>query len=138
MALQFQAVTPGGAVAEQEADSVTLPTADGEITVLPHHIPLVSVLIPGVVTVRSGEQNRHYAVSSGFIQVTGEAVTVLADTAERSDAIDVARAERAWKAATEAVERRAAEIESDAKASLARNAARLKAAELAKVGRRNT
>lgn len=80
--LRFAAVTPSGAVVDQPADSVTLPTTAGEITVLPSHIPLVSVLKPGVVTVRHGERSLRYTVSGGFIQVTGEETVVLADSAE--------------------------------------------------------
>lgn len=80
--LRFSAVTPSGVAIDQPADSVTLPTAAGEITVLPNHIPLVSVLKPGTVTVRSGEKAQTYSVTGGFIQVTGEETVVLAESAE--------------------------------------------------------
>lgn len=85
--LRFAAVTPSGAVHDQPADSVTLPTTAGEITVLPNHIPVVSVIKPGLVTVRVGEKEHHYTVSGGFIQVTATETVVLADSAEPTRAV---------------------------------------------------
>ena len=82
--LRFAAVTPSGAVVDQPADSVTVPTTAGEITVLPSHIPLVSVLKEGIVTVRTGERSQRYNVSGGFVQVTGEETVVLADSATKA------------------------------------------------------
>jgi F-type H+-transporting ATPase subunit epsilon len=132
-ALQFSAVTAEGVVAEAETDSVTVPTKDGEITVLPHHIPLVSVLIPGVVTYRDGERERHLAVSGGFLQVTGTELNLLADTAERADDIDAARAERARKQAAEAMAGRLDKEEYvEAAAELQKHLARIRAADLIK------
>ncbi len=139
----FSAVTAEGVTAEREAASVTVPTADGEITVLANHIPLVSVLVPGVVTVRSAtdqsaEDAEHLAVSGGFLQVTATSVTVLADTAEQADQIDLDRAEQARQRATELMEARTEREElTDASANLQKNLARLRAAELAGHRRRN-
>lgn len=139
--VQFSAVTTTGITAESEAASVTVPTADGEITVLANHIPLVSVLVPGVVTVRgandqSDEAAEHLAVSGGFLQVTAKAVTILADTAERAGEIDLERAEAARKRAAEAMSAKAESAEmTSAAAALQKNLARLQAAELG--GRRH-
>lgn len=131
--LTFSAVTPGGTAVSEDCESVTLPTADGEITVLPHHIPLVSVLIPGVVTYRNGTKESHLAVAGGFVQVTGEAVIVLADTAERADDIDAAKAERDRKAAEDRLAKRSEEADNiEAEAALKHSLARLKAADLRK------
>lgn len=133
----FAVVTIEGTVESAEAASVTIPTADGEITVLPEHTPLVSVLIPGVLTVRtsdSGNQGeKHVAVSGGFVQVAADSVTILADTAERADDIDVRRAEAARKRAADAMagKREQAELV-DASAELQKHLARLRAAELVK------
>ncbi len=129
----FAVVTIEGTVESAEASSVTIPTADGEITVLPEHTPLVSVLIPGVLTVRTGEKENHVAVSGGFVQVAADSVTVLADTAERADDIDVRRAEAARKRAEEAMAgKREKEGLTDATAELQKHLARLRAAELVK------
>lgn len=132
----FAVVTIEGTVEAADATSVTIPTADGEITVLPEHTPLVSVLIPGVLTVRTGEsggKEKHVAVSGGFVQVTTASVTILADTAERADDIDVRRAEAARKRAEEAMAKQhEREDLVDASAELQKHLARLRAAELVK------
>lgn len=129
----FAVVTIEGTVESADASSVTIPTADGEITVLPEHTPLVSVLIPGVLTLRTGDKEKHVAVSGGFVQVAADSVTVLADTAERADDIDVRRAEAARKRAEEAMAgKREKEELVDAAAELQKHLARLRAAELVK------
>lgn len=134
----FAVVTIEGTVESAAARSVTIPTADGEITVLPDHIPLVSVLVPGVLTVRTGDNGskdteHHVSVSGGFVQVDGESVTILADTAERADDIDVRRAEAARKRAEEAMAGKREKTELvDAAAELQKHLARLRAADLVK------
>lgn len=139
MDTRFTVVTPEGAVTEQPAESVTLPTLDGEITVLANHIPLVSVLVPGVVTVRHGENEEHLAVSGGFVQVSAGEVRLLADTAERAESVDTSRAQEARQRAEEAMAGRLEREEvAEAAASLQRNLARLRAAELAGTRRRGT
>jgi len=86
---------------DEEIDSITLPTQQGEITVLPGHIPLVSALQPGEVLVRKGKEEEVIAVSGGFLEVLATKVVILADTAERSEEIDVKRAEEAIERAEE-------------------------------------
>lgn len=138
-ATRFCAVTPEGVMTEVAATSVTIPTVDGEITVLPNHIPLVSVLRPGVITVRENDDTEeHLAVSGGFVQVTADEVNVLADTAERADDIDTTRAEAGRRQAEEAMAGQLAEQErAEVSASLQRNLARLRAAELLQHHHRN-
>lgn len=82
--LQLSVVTPQGTVTEQSAESVTIPTADGEITVLPNHIPLVSVLKPGTITARMGEKATDINVTSGFVQVGSGGVVILAESAGKA------------------------------------------------------
>lgn len=94
--LQFQIATPERVVFEAPAaESITLPSSEGEITVLPDHLPLVANLVAGEVRVKVGGQEVLMAVSGGFIEVRPGKVTVLADTAERAEEIDEARAEEA-------------------------------------------
>jgi F-type H+-transporting ATPase subunit epsilon len=84
--LHFTLVTPERVLFEEEAASVTLPTIEGEITVLPKHIPLVAVLVPGVAKlVRTDGKIEDIAVSNGFIQIGNDQVKVLANTAERGE-----------------------------------------------------
>ena len=82
---------------------VTLPGADGELGVLPGHAPLITELGIGELSYRTkgGSQSDPIAIISGFAEVLGERVTVLAETAERPDEIDVARAEKAKQRAEE-------------------------------------
>lgn len=94
---RFQLIiaTPEKEVYRDTVDSVTLPTVDGEITVLAHHIPLSTVLKPGALVIRKGSEEKPHAVGGGFIEVQGDKLTVLADTAERAEEIDEARAHEA-------------------------------------------
>lgn len=78
-----QIVTPAGKVLEASAHSVTIPTQAGEITVLYKHIPLVSLLRAGTVTVRGEESEKNLTVTSGFLEVAPDAsVRILADQVE--------------------------------------------------------
>jgi len=95
MKINFKIATPERVVFRDEVDSITLPTTMGEITILPNHIPLISVLKTGEITVRKGEEEFAMAVAGGFVEVLSEKVVVLADRAERSEEIDMARAEAA-------------------------------------------
>ena len=93
--IKFKIVTPERTVYEAEIDQVTLPTQEGEITVLANHIPLISVLAPGELVARKNGEEIAMAVSGGMIEVRKNEITILADTAERAEEIDVKRAEEA-------------------------------------------
>lgn len=95
--LQLKIITPERVVLEQPVASVTVPTMQGEITVLANHIPLVSLLTAGELIARTegSAGTIAMALSGGFIEVAKNQVVVLADTAERAEEIDVARAEEA-------------------------------------------
>ena len=95
---------------DEEVDSITLPTSQGEITVLPGHIPLISVLQPGEIVVRNSKEEIVMAVSGGFLEVLSTKVVILADTAERSEEIDIKRAEEAIKRAEELKNTRAVDV----------------------------
>ncbi len=99
--INFKIATPERVVFKDEVDSITLPTLRGEITVLVNHIPLIAVLVSGEIKITKGEETFSLAVSGGFIEVLSEKVVVLADTAERSEEIDLERAEAAIKKAEE-------------------------------------
>jgi F-type H+-transporting ATPase subunit epsilon len=99
--INFKIATPERVVYKDEVDQITVPTMSGEITILPNHIPLISVLNSGEIIVKKGEELISMAVSGGFIEVLSEKVVVLADTAEKSDEIDLKRAEEAIARAEE-------------------------------------
>lgn len=94
--IKFEIVTPERVVLKEEVLQVTVPTRNGEITVLPDHIPLVSALQPGVIEIKTKTgETEIMSVSGGFIEVLKNKVVILADTAERAVEIDEQRAEEA-------------------------------------------
>ncbi len=93
MALKLVVVTPEKKVVDIEADEVELPGHLGYLGILPGHAPLISLLTTGVLTYRGAGGEKSLAVSSGFVEVADDAVTVLADLAEEPGAIDAAAAE---------------------------------------------
>ncbi len=96
MPLTLQIITPERIVFEEDGvDSLTVPGADGELTILPEHAALMTALKPGPVVFHRGGDEIDLALSGGFMEVRDDKVIVLADTAERSDEIDQARAEEA-------------------------------------------
>ncbi len=90
--IKFEIVTPEKVVLKQEILQITVPTTSGEITVLPDHIPLVSVLKSGVIEIKRADNVLEImAVSGGFLEVMKDKVVILADTAERAEELDEAR-----------------------------------------------
>jgi F-type H+-transporting ATPase subunit epsilon len=131
MPLTLQIITPDRVVYREEGiDSVTLPGAEGELTVLPSHAPLMTALQPGPLTFRRGGTEADVALSGGFLEVREDQVIVLADTAERSEEIDAARAEAARERAAQELANRGGEIDiATTMAALNRAQARLRVAE---------
>jgi len=100
--IKFEIVTPERTVLQQEILQITVPTTSGEITVLPDHIPLVSVLTPGVIEVKRADGIMEImSVSGGFIEVMKDRIVILADTAERAEELDEARIKEAQARAAE-------------------------------------
>lgn len=89
---------------EDDVEMVVAPGIDGELGLLPRHAPLVTQLQAGTLRYRSGGDERFLTILGGFLQVMQDTVTVLADGSERSDEIDVERAERAREAAVRELE----------------------------------
>ncbi|MCX6743848.1 MAG: ATP synthase F1 subunit epsilon, partial [Candidatus Parcubacteria bacterium] len=87
--------TPERKVFLEEAQQISIPTQMGEITVLPEHIPLVAVLVPGELRILKDKEEILMAVSGGFIEVLPNKVTILVDSAEHAEEIDEKRAEEA-------------------------------------------
>lgn len=101
MSIRFKIVTPEKTVVEEEVYQVTLPIDGGEITVLPNHIPYIGSLQAGEILLRhemNGEETS-LATSGGFVEFHDNTLVVLADTAERAEEIDLARAEEAQERA---------------------------------------
>ncbi len=127
MAMQVELVSPERRVFEGEADLVIARTTDGEIGFQQGHEPFVGILVPSVVRIALAEgEVQHIAVHSGFVEVSGDHVTVLSDVAELAENIDAARARAALERAEEAL--RADSDDENAKAALRRARARIAAA----------
>jgi F-type H+-transporting ATPase subunit epsilon len=131
MPLTLQIITPERVVFEETGvDSVTLPGSQGELTVLPRHAPLMTSLRPGPLVFRRGGEEIDVALSGGFLELRDDKVVILADTAERSDEIDAARAEEARReAAAQLASREGAMDIAMVMAAMERAQARLRVAE---------
>ncbi len=128
--LKFEIITPERVVFEDEVDQVTLPTAEGEITVLPNHIPLIAVLRPGEIVAKKGKEEIAMSCSGGFIEVTSDKVMILADTAEKAEELVEEEIEKARERAQKILEEKHIDAEkyTEAAAALERELARLKVA----------
>ena len=93
--LKLEIVTPDAKVFSDDVDMVTLPGTEGEMGILPMHVPLMTQLAAGEVSVRKGGQDFFLAVGDGFVEVTGESVSILTDMAIKAENIDEAKAEEA-------------------------------------------
>ena len=130
MSIRVDIVTAERLVFSQDADIVMVPGIEGEMGILPHHEPIMTMIKPGEILIRKGTEEYSLAVSGGFLEVTPDHITILADAAERADEIDIARAEAAKKRAEEKLTTHAADTDSaNAEASLRRALARIKVAE---------
>jgi len=101
--LKLEIVTPEAKIFSQDVEMVSVPGVEGELGILPRHIPLMTMIKPGEMRVSSNGQDTFLAVGDGFVEVTGEGVTVLTDMAVKEEAIDEAAAETAVKRAQEAL-----------------------------------
>ena len=101
--LKLEIVTPEKRVLDAEVDSVTVPTASGEAGILPHHAPLISALKPGIVSYSNRSTTEKLVVSGGFVEVNSDVVSVLVDSAETADEIDLQAARADREAAEKAV-----------------------------------
>jgi F-type H+-transporting ATPase subunit epsilon len=97
--LKLEIVTPEAKVYSEDVDMVTLPGVEGEMGIFPMHVPLMTQLTAGEISVRKGNQDFFLAVGDGFVEVTSDRVSILTDMAIKADSIDEAKAEEARKRA---------------------------------------
>jgi F-type H+-transporting ATPase subunit epsilon len=126
--IQLEVVTPERLVVNATADYIEIPAITGYIGVLPGHAPLITELSVGEINYKTGPETKRLAVAWGFAEVLGHKVTILAETAERAEEIDVSRAEAAKKRAEEALRVAGATGNADAQAALQRATTRLEVA----------
>ncbi|MDI6815351.1 MAG: F0F1 ATP synthase subunit epsilon [Dehalococcoidales bacterium] len=129
--IRLDIVTAERVVYSEDVDVIVAPGVEGQLGILPHHAPLMTILQPGELRVRKGGGELTLAISGGLLEVRPDRVIVLADAAERAEEIDVARAEEAKRRAEQRLhERRAPGIDAArAEAALRRALARLRVVE---------
>lgn len=86
--LRLKVITPRKIVMDKQVSSVTVPTADGEITILPHHAHLFSLLVEGIVKIKSEENEDDLAIGGGYLETNGKTITVLVSRAYGQNEID--------------------------------------------------
>lgn len=127
--LHIEIVTAERRVFVDEVDMVVAPGVEGQLGILPHHAPLMTMLAPGEVRLKKDGDEVIMATSGGFLEVLANRVTILADTAERIEEIDIARAEEAKRRAEERLAVRGADVDrARAQVALARALVRIKIA----------
>lgn len=108
---KVEIITPDRVFYTGDADMIEFNTADGEIGVYRNHIPLTTVLVPGVVTIHEGDVQKVAAVHAGFAEILNEKVTLLAEVAEWPEEIDLNRAEAAKERAEERLQNKTTDVD---------------------------
>ena len=111
MPFRLEIVTAESEVYSGDVDLLVAPGREGQLGILPNHAPLLTQLQPGIMEIRAGGENVEMAVSGGFLEVLGNRVIILADTAERAEEIDIERAEAAMARAEERLASREADVD---------------------------
>ncbi len=132
MAFKLDIVTIEGSLYSKEVDMVTAPGIDGQMGILPNHAPLLTALDVGVLKVKRGLREEQFAIGGGYMEILPHQVTILADTSERAEDIDLERAEAARERAQEYLRSHAGETDtveySHAQATLRKSTVRIKLA----------
>ena len=127
---KLEIVTAERMVYSDEVSAVVAWGVEGQLGILPHHAPLMTMLQPGDLLIRKDKEEEYFAISGGFLEVRPDKVIILADACERADEINIARAEEAKRRAQETMKAAPLSVEAAAaEAALRRSLARLKVAE---------
>jgi len=128
--LKLEIVTAEGTVFADDVNEVVAWGIEGQLGILPHHAPLMTMLQPGDLLIRKDNEEHYLAISGGFLEVRPDKVIILADACERAEEIDIERAEAARRRADEILKTRPPDVDTAAaEAALRRSLARIKAAE---------
>lgn len=124
--LKLEIVTPEAVTFSEDVEMVTLPGIEGEMGIYPDHVPLMTQVVPGEITVRKDGRDSYLAVGEGFVEITPVRVSILTDMAVKADSIDEAKAEEARRRAEARLkEKLSAEETVAAEAAIARSVALL-------------
>ncbi|MDP3878958.1 MAG: F0F1 ATP synthase subunit epsilon [Dehalococcoidales bacterium] len=128
--IRLDIVTAERSIYSDDVEMVIAPGIEGQLGILPHHTPLMTILQPGELRVKKSGTEFSLAISGGFLEVRPDRIIVLADAAERAEEIDLARAEEAKRRAQERLAHRTPEVDlAQAEAALRRSLTRLRVAE---------
>lgn len=128
--LTIQIITPERIVFEGQVSGISLPSIEGELTILPGHIPLVALLKSGEITLHNKDSKRHMAIHGGFFEVMDNKVKLLTDSAELEEDIDERRAQEALERARIAKQQaKDSALDAQAAAAIERALVRLRLAE---------
>lgn len=122
MPMQLQIITAEREVFSGEVDAMVAPGVAGQLGILPNHAPLMTLLQPGELMVRTGGEESYLALTGGYIEVLGNQVIILADAAEDVDEIDEARAQEAIERAQQRIANRTSDVELERAAASLRRA----------------
>lgn len=120
--MRLDIITAEGEVFGDDVDMVVAPGIDGQLGILPHHAPLMTMLQPGEVVIRKGGDETFLMVTGGFLEVMGNRVSILADACERADEIDEERAQAAVERARERMAQQGTDQQLESAASSMRRA----------------
>ena len=135
--LRLEIVTAERQTFAGEVNAVIAPGIEGQLGILPHHAPLMTMLQSGELIVKKDDEELYLAITGGFLEVRPDKVIILADACERCEEIDIERAESAMKRAKERLKLHSPEIDhARAEAALRRSLIRLKIAEKTRRKRR--
>ncbi|MFC1917352.1 F0F1 ATP synthase subunit epsilon [Chloroflexota bacterium] len=134
--LKLDVVTAEQSVFSDDVDMVVAPGVGGQLGILPHHAPLMTMLQPGELTIKKGNTEQVLVISGGFLEVRPERVIILADAAERAEEIDIQRAEEAKERAQNRLKERRAMGADEARAETALRRAMMRLSVAQKVRRR--
>lgn len=127
--MKLEIVTAEGTVFADDVNEVVAWGIEGQLGILPHHAPLMTMLQPGDLLIRKDNEEHYLAISGGFLEVRPDKVIILADACERAEEIDIERAEAARRRADEILKTRPPDVDTAAaEAALRRSLARIRAA----------
>jgi F-type H+-transporting ATPase subunit epsilon len=128
--LRLEIITAERQVLADDVNVVVAPGIEGELGILPHHAPLMTILKPGELLIRKDGEETYMSISGGFLEIRPDKVIILADACERAEEIDIERAEEAKRRAEERLKTPTPELDmAQAQAALLRSLVRLKVAE---------
>lgn len=129
MSILVDIVTPERRLLSEEVDMVTLPGIDGQMGILRGHVPLLTLLDIGEIVLHQRNDTRHIAVGGGIVEVRPDKVTILAESAEQAEEIDLQRAEAARERARTSLAEAGPKRDPNAVAALRRSNLRLRVAQ---------